>query len=714
MVLLQNDILERVALGEPLADTARSLCLRVESILPDVVCSILTVDADGLLHPLAGPSLPPGYSDLIEGVRAGPDVGSCGAAIFLGRPVEAQDLATDPRWTPFAAMPLAAGLRACWSTPITGRDGGVLGAFAFYFRQARRHTDYEAEVVRASIHLCAIALERDQQAAAQHRLAYSDMLTDLPNRAAFNVAAERLAVVGAPPCGLLIVDLDNLKTVNDTFGHRAGDDLLRAAARFIEASARPHRAFRMGGDEFAILVVGADAEPAPLEAIAQRVLAQLATPVDCDGRLTVPRATIGGASGGGDCALDELQQNADFALYHAKETKRGGFVAYSVDLGATMTHRLRVIRDVGEALEEERVDAYYQPIVRIDTGEIVGLEALFRVITRDGQIKTAGDYFEATSDIHTATRLTRRMLGIVARDIRGWLDQGIWFQHIGFNLASSDFQHDNLVEVIKTAFAHQNVPLEHVILEVTEGVYMGQSGEAVARQIQSMRASGLKVALDDFGTGFASLTHLLSVPVDIIKIDKSFVARMEPQSRAAAIVEGLLSIAAKLGITVVAEGVETQSQADQLEAFGCVLGQGYLYSRAVDRHAITELLFEKAQKRDLDIVPPALAPQPTDLAVPLTATPPVDPNHRVVRYAVLLCDSDWRVVSERRQFGRFKTRSAAFQCALRLAQAASASGIAVELLHADSGGQLNSFFLPPSHTVEEDGEAGPLKRAAMN
>jgi len=714
MVLLQNEILERVALGEPLADTALSLCLSVENILPDVVCSILTVDAEGLLHPLAGPSLPPGYSDLIEGIPAGPQVGSCGAAIYSGHSVEAQDIATDPRWAPFAAMPLAAGLRACWSTPITGRDGGVLGAFAFYFRQARRHTDHEAEVVRASIHLCAIALERDQQAAAQHRLAYSDMLTDLPNRAAFNVAAERLAVEGAPPCGLLIVDLDNLKTVNDTFGHRAGDDLLRAAAGFIEASARPHRAFRMGGDEFAILVVGTDAEPARLEAIAQAVLKQLATPVDCDGRLTVPRATIGGASGSGaNCALDELQQNADFALYHAKETKRGGFVAYSVDLGATMTHRLRVIRDVGEALEEERVDAYYQPIVRIDTGEIVGLEALFRVITRDGQIKTAGDYFEATSDVHTATRLTRRMLGIVARDIRGWLDRGIWFQHIGFNLASADFQHDNLVEVIKTAFARQNVPLEHVILEVTEGVYMGLSGEAVARQIQSMRASGLKVALDDFGTGFASLTHLLSVPVDIIKIDKSFVARMEPQSRAAAIVEGLLSIAAKLGIKVVAEGVETQSQADQLEAFGCVLGQGYLYSKAIDRRAVTELLFEKAQKRDLDIVPPAPA-APTDLTGPLAPPPPADPNAKVVRYAVLLCGPDWRVVSERRRFGRFKTRSAAFQCALRLAQEASASGIAVELLHADSGGQLNSFVLPPSHPPEEEAEVAPPKRAAMN
>ncbi|KAK0361043.1 hypothetical protein LTR94_024899 [Friedmanniomyces endolithicus] len=325
-----------------------------------------------------------------------------------------------------------------------------------------------------------------------------------------------------------------------------------------------------------------------------------------------------------------------------------------------MTRRLSAIRDVGAALREDRIDAYYQPIVRIDTGEIIGLEALFRVITAAGEVVAAGEYFEATSDVHTATRLTRRMLDVVARDVRAWLDQGIWFQHVGINASAADFQGGRLHEVIRDAFAKEDVSVEHVILEVTESVYMGQDGDGVARELQIMRANGLRVALDDFGTGFASLTHLLTVPVDIIKIDKSFVARIEPESRGATIVEGLLAIATKLGIRVVAEGVETRLQAEQLRAFGCGLGQGYLYSKAVDRTAVTRMLVERAQKRDPDMVDASKSDAEfMDFPLATAQTPAF--NGKVIRYAILLCGSDWRVVSERSQLGRFANRAAAFQ-----------------------------------------------------
>lgn len=688
LYLFQNDILQMVALGEPLAETTRALCLKVEAIVPHVVCSILSVDAEGRLHPVAGPSLPTGFSDAFDGVVVGPDVGSCGAAIALRASVEAKDIETDPRWTLYKAVPLAMGLKACWSSPIIGREGEVLGAFALYYRQQRRHSAREARLVQASTHLCAIALERDRQAIDQYRLAYNDTLTGLPNRAAFDKSIKALAKGAEHASALLVIDLDNLKIVNDTFGHKAGDCLIQAAAVCIAESAAPYRTFRLGGDEFAVLIGGDQAQPTGLETLAQSILDRLCVPVDCEGHQTVPRATIGGAVSAPGDTMEDLRQWADFALYHAKETMRGGFVAYSRDLGTTMTQRLCAIRDVGQALSEDRVDAYYQPIVRLDTGEIVGLEALFRVITPSGEVLAAGDYIEATSDVHTATRLTRRMLDIVARDVRSWLDLGIWFQHVGINAASADFQGGLLHAAIREAFDREDVSLEHVILEVTESVYMAQEGK-VAREVETLRKNGLRVALDDFGTGFASLTHLLSVPVDLIKIDKSFVSRMEPEGRSAAIVEGLIAIADRLGIRVVAEGVETRQQAEMLEQFGCSLGQGYLYSRAVDRQAITQLLFAKAQKRD------------PDLASPLPALPPEDAPALsisgqagdVVRYAVLLCGSRWRVVSRRRQLGHFPTRSAAFQCALRLAREANASGLTVELIYSEVAGELRALRL---------------------
>lgn len=690
MLLLQNDILKMVARGEPLERTARALCLKVEAIISDAVCSILSVDADGRLHPVAGPSLPPGFSDAFDGLAVGPEVGTCGAAIALRTSVEAEDIATDPRWVLYRDIPLSAGLRACWSTPIIGQAGQILGAFAFYFRESRRHTALESRVVQASTHLCSIALERDRQMADQYRLAYHDTLTDLPNRAAFDKAVTREGSELHYQRGLLVIDLDNLKTVNDTFGHKAGDCLIQAAAACIEQAA-PQSAFRLGGDEFAVLVIGDEARPDGLERLAKLILEGLDLPVDCEGHRTVPRATIGGAASGGGATIDELRQWADFALYHAKETLRGGYVAYSPDLGTTMTQRLCAIRDVSEALRENRIDAHYQPIVRLDTGEIVGLEALFRVISPSGEVFAAGSYMDATSDVHTSTNLTRRMLDIVARDVRSWLDLGIWFQHVGINAASADFQGGALHAAITEAFGREDVSLQHVILEVTESVYMAQDGK-VAREIETLRQDGLRVALDDFGTGFASLTHLLSVPVDIIKIDRSFVSRMEPESRSAAIVEGLIAIAARLGIRVVAEGVETRQQAELLETFGCSLAQGYLYSKAVDRHAVTKLLFAKAQKRDPDLPAAPGLSRPTRTRAPLVSSDTAD----VVRYAVLLCGLEWRVVSERRQLGHFASRAAAFQCALRLAREANASGLMVELIYSEACGELRSIHLASS------------------
>jgi len=258
--------------------------------------------------------------------------------------------------------------------------------------------------------------------------------------------------------------------------------------------------------------------------------------------------------------------------------------------------RRRAIRDVTTALLEDRIDAFYQPIFMFDTRKIVGMEALCRLKTRDGRIVAASDFYEATSDAQVATDLTQRMMSIVASDVRKWLDMGIPFQHVGINIASADIHGGKLHERLTAAFHRENVPLQHVILEITETVYIGERDQIVAREIKDLRTEGLRIALDDFGTGYASLTHLLTVPIDIIKIDKSFVDRLAPDDAGAAIVEGLVQIAGKLGIRVVAEGVETEAQIEQLSRLGCHIGQGYLFSKAVDRDAATQLLLESAEQ----------------------------------------------------------------------------------------------------------------------
>jgi EAL domain-containing protein (putative c-di-GMP-specific phosphodiesterase class I) len=261
-----------------------------------------------------------------------------------------------------------------------------------------------------------------------------------------------------------------------------------------------------------------------------------------------------------------------------------------------LTRRFRAVRDVSLALSENRIEAYYQPIVRLDTREAVGLEALCRMKTNSGDVVAAAHFHEATKDAHVASTLTERMLAKVAKDMRTWLDDGLPLQHVGVNLSAADFRKGGLRDKICRVFEDADVPLDHLILEVTESVYLGQRDHVVADEIKALRLEGLKVALDDFGTGYASLTHLLTVPVDIIKIDKSFIDRTSIDDAGMVIVEGVLSIAGKLGIRVVAEGIEDEEQARRLEAFGCRLGQGYLFARAMDALKAGQFLSARGQR----------------------------------------------------------------------------------------------------------------------
>jgi diguanylate cyclase (GGDEF)-like protein len=592
---LQNIILELIAKGETLEATTVRLCREVETLLPDVWCSVLVVDGGGLLRPLAGPRLPQTYSALLDGIMIGPQVGSCGSAAFLNEAVTVTDIAADPRWVDFREAALSLGFLACWSTPICGADGAVLGTFAFYFKEKRGPTPLEEEAVRSCTFLCAIALERHQRVLERERRAYIDALTGLPNRASFDEALKGLPCGESGSWALLILDLDNLKIINDTFGHPAGDALLQAVASRVGESVSPDRVFRMGGDEFAVILRGASAL-ANVERAARDLLEAIASPADCGGHMILPRATIGGAVlSSSDSDPKSVRQHADFALYHAKENGRGSFVLYSPGIGSTIEARVEVIREVDAALQDGRIDAFYQPIIRLDTREIVGLEALCRLRRPSGEVVSAAAFHHATSDVSVASRLTERMMAIVAADARCWLEQGIPLQHIGINIASGDFHSGTLYARLESAFGRQNVSLKHVILEVTESVYLDHRDPVVAREIKALRSYGMRIALDDFGTGFASLTHLLTMPVDIIKIDKSFVDHLTRGNAGLAIIQGLVGIARKLDIRIIAEGIESEAQAGLLADVGCQLGQGYLFSRAVPRQTATDLLSRFAQ-----------------------------------------------------------------------------------------------------------------------
>ena len=583
---LQNIILEKIATGQSLAETVDYLCREVETMTDDIVCSVLLLDEERRLRHLAGPSLPLEYISAIDGVAIGHGVGSCGTAAYHGEPVVVEDIDTHEYWQPYKQLALPLGLRACWSTPIIG-SGKVLGTFAFYYRTCRGPSDLERQIVSACVHLCAIAIERDQRVAERRRMADTDGLTGLPNRSRFTEVINEVSR-REPDWALMLVDLDNLKMVNDTFGHGAGDDLIQVVAERVKQEAAPGMAFRLGGDEFAVIVPCiATTDPA---ALAETLIARIKEPADCAGHLIYPAATLGGARAGVERSPQQVRQNADYALYHAKERARGRYLEYQPGLGTAIAKRFRSVQEVDQALRDDRIEAHFQPVIELSTGRIMGFESLCRMKMPDGRLIAAAHFHEAMKDAHVAIEITERMLERISAAAGDWHREGLEFSRVGLNLTAADFHRGGLTQRIVDSFGRVGLSPGHIVAEVTESVYLAQKDNVVAEQIHAMREAGIKVALDDFGTGFASLTHLLTVPVDIIKIDKCFVRVLADAGSGSVITRGLLDIARGLDIWVVAEGIEEQAQAEHLLSLDCKAGQGYFFARPADRDSVREML----------------------------------------------------------------------------------------------------------------------------
>lgn len=597
---LQQEILDLLARGCSIEEAGNHICAHAEQLAEGVICSLATIDPNGLIHPLAGPTIARDYSAALDGIAIGAGVGSCGTAAFFGRQVAVTDIFTDPYWLPYRALAdiLAKehGVKACWSSPIIQSDGRVLGAFGFYYTENRGPTDEERMIVTECVALCSLVLEREEVRAENMRLAYFDPLTGLGNRANFIRSLEEKAKSNTAPFGTILIDMDHLGRINDAFGHTIGDAMILEAAAAISLIAGPEATFRVDADEFAVVV---DGDRDGLAAACRHVLCALE-----QRSLTAGGHTLQLAASCGGAMCDPLPepdvptylQHANLALHQAKRTARGSFVLYSDDLAGAVAERFRMLQAVTTALSEERIEAHYQPIVRLDTKEIVGLEALCRIRTTTGDVISAGLFADALQDASIGHRLTDRMLREVARDLSFWREAQVPIDYVSINVSMADFDQGNLRERLSDAFSEHNVPLESVVVEVTETVYMDERDRKVAQTIEDMRRDGMPVALDDFGTGYASLTHLLNVPVDIVKIDKTFVDRMS-SGPGEVIIKALLTMAVGLGVRMVAEGVETTDQALRLQRLGCGFAQGYLFGRPADREATTRTLQLQAQQR---------------------------------------------------------------------------------------------------------------------
>ena len=587
---LQKEILEAVATGLPLPDVVDLLCRRAEALSPDVICSVLRADLEAnFLYPLAGPSLPAEISAATSQVPIGPCVGSCGTAAYRGEAVEVTDIATDPLWAPFKDGFLLHGLRACWSTPIKGRSGQVLGTFAFYYREPREPDTLERKIVEACVHLCAIAIDHDNAQSRILKLAYRDPQTDLPNRVAFRRQTRRI-LKQLPGTGHTLavhyIDLDDFKGVNDTLGHVVGDQLLRAVAeRFRTICPNDDCMARLGGDEFAVLQFPVTS-PDEIDRLARELLSCFEQPFEIEERTINIAASIGIARAPADSDnFTDLLRRADVALYRAKSTGRATYCLFNEDMGKRLAARRELEKDLRTAIRKGEIAPHFQPIVDLATGKTVCFEALARWIAPSRGFVPPGLFIPIAEEIGLIGPLGDMILRHACLAAASWPTD----IKVAVNLSSLQLSRPGFVQDIERALIESGLPPERLELEITESVPLIENA-AMREMLRDLKSRGIGIALDDFGTGYSSLSYLRSFPFDRLKIDLSFVREIQEQEQTMAIIRAVLDLAHSLNVRTTAEGIETELQCAWLKAQGCSEGQGYLFERPMPAAKVIEFL----------------------------------------------------------------------------------------------------------------------------
>jgi diguanylate cyclase (GGDEF)-like protein/PAS domain S-box-containing protein len=445
-----------------------------------------------------------------------------------------------------------------------------------------------------------VSERRELESQLKHQ-AFHDALTSLPNRALFQDRAEH-ALARTSRLGtfvaMVMLDLDDFKIINDTLGHGAGDELLCELGRRLQTTLRADATVsRFGGDEFAILIEDLT-DPAHAPQFADRALASLSEPFLVQGEELNVRASVGLVVGGnrnGPLDMAELMRCADLALYAAKERGKGQVVQYHADLHTRMVDRLTRRADLERALAADEFLLHFQPVVAIETGEVVGCEALVRWQHPTRGLVPPLEFIELAEETGLVVELGQWVLQRACAELHDWVSAGHDGLRLSVNVSARQLREPEFVRSVTSTLSACQVDPAQLVLELTESLFALDAPE-IADQIQALRKVGIKIAMDDFGTGYSSLSYLQKFQLDILKVDKSFVDGLERgNSDGSALVSAIVTLAHSLRLEVVAEGIEQSTQRDELWSMGCTLGQGYLYSRPLPAAAMTELLGERRQ-----------------------------------------------------------------------------------------------------------------------
>jgi len=423
-----------------------------------------------------------------------------------------------------------------------------------------------------------------------HHLAFHDSLTGLPNRRRFHeLLGQAVAQLNASAdphhaYAVMFLDFDRFKLINDSLGHSAGDEFLVQVSQRIQGSLRPHDTVaRLGGDEFGVLVRHVEHERSVV-GLAERLMEALRRPFLVAGTELMTSASIGITfSALGYTSPEDVLRDADTAMYKAKGAGKARYALFDASLHTEVANRLRLEGDLRHAIDDGRLSVAYQPVFELvgtEPGRLAGFEALVRwQHPRDGTI-APGAFLPIAEEAGLMVKLTDFVLHCACRQLREWQQSDpLWATlTMNVNVSGHDISHPAFVARVTRAIVEAGLKPEHLCIELTEDILMSRL-EGALPFLSELRRMGVTLAIDDFGTGYSSLSHLSTLPIDCLKIDRSFVSRLEAGSNEAAVVRSIVLLGSSLGKTVVAEGIETDVQLKQLQDMGCGLGQGYLLAR---------------------------------------------------------------------------------------------------------------------------------------
>jgi diguanylate cyclase (GGDEF)-like protein/PAS domain S-box-containing protein len=457
------------------------------------------------------------------------------------------------------------------AAPIHDRSGRVIGAVIVF---------HDVSAARA--------MSQQMTHSAQH-----DVVTNLPNRMLLNDRISQsisLARRQHRPLAVLFLDLDRFKYINDSLGHAVGDQLLQSIAKRLLASVRnSDTVSRQGGDEFVILL-SEISHPEDAATSARKILLSLNVPHSIDGHDLHIAGSMGISIYPGDGEdAETLIRNADTAMYHAKESGRNNFQFFKPEMNRQAVERQSLEGSLRHAVERGGFLLHYQPKINLFTGQITGAEALIRWQHPNRGLVSPAQFVPIAEDCGLILPIGRWVLREACKQAREWQDAGLPFKRVSVNVSATEFRAKTFLEDVGTTLRETGLEARYLDLELTEGVLM-QNAKSTASVLQELKRMGVHLAVDDFGTGYSSLSYLRQFPIDVLKIDQSFVRQISDDPSDSAIVRAIIDMSKNLKKRVIAEGIETQEQLALLRSWHCAEGQGYLFSRPVPAAQLAQLL----------------------------------------------------------------------------------------------------------------------------